>query len=179
MFVGRSGSQWALIRAPDRKTFLIDWESLSSDKSSWSREVCLSIRESKKSAKRFCRLNRDLMDLLIGVTMSSDKSSRSKQLFLVDQGSQWALIRAPDRKKFLLSQGVNEPWSSYRSGCQWALIRAPDHNMFVGRSGSQWALIRAPDHNMFVGRSGSQWALIRASDRKTMLLSSQGLSELW
>ena len=80
MFVGRSGSQWALIRAPDRKTFLIDWESLSSDKSSWSWEVCLSIRESKKSAKRFCRLTRDLMDLLIGVTMSSDKSSRSQQV---------------------------------------------------------------------------------------------------
>ena len=34
MFVGRSGNQRALIRAPDRKTFLIDWESLSSDKSS-------------------------------------------------------------------------------------------------------------------------------------------------
>ena len=49
------------------------------------------------------------MDLLIGVTMSSDKSSRSKQFFLVDQGSQLALIRAPDRKKFLLSQGLNEP----------------------------------------------------------------------
>ena len=125
MFVGRSGSQWALIRAPDRKTFLIDWESLSSDKSSWSREVCLSIRESKKSAKRFCRLNRDLMDLLIGVTMSSDKSSRSQQVC-------WSIRESMSSDKSSRSQQVcwsiresmssdKSPWSqedSDRPGSQ-------------------------------------------------------------
>ena len=144
MFVGRSGSQWALIRAPDRKTFLFDWESISSDKSSWSREVCLSIRESKKSAKSF--------------------AGQLEIQWICWSGWQWALIRAPDHNKFFGRSGDSMSsdkcsWSQvvfHRSGSQWALIRASDRKMCVVLSGTEWTLVRYLDCKKFVGQSEIQ-----------------------
>ena len=103
MFVDRgdnalSETEWALIRAPDRKKFASQSEiqclsigvTMSSNKSSWSQGVCCLMRES----------------------MSSHKSSWSEKRVFAGSGSQWALIRASDCKKFF---GQSES--------QW---RAPD-----------------------------------------------------
>ena len=70
--------------------------------------------------------------------MSSNKSSQSKEV-VGRLRSQRALIRAPERKKFVRC-----------TGCSLSLIRAPNHNKFVDRLGSQRALMRASDRKMFL-----------------------------
>ena len=66
----------------------------------------------------------------------SQKSSWSQEVYLF--GESWALIRAPDCKKFAV-------WS----GSQPALMRAPDQKEFVGQLVDQ-RVKRALDHKKFI-----------------------------
>ena len=98
LVVGRSGSQCALIRASDRKmVFTLSGSQFSSHRSSRSQQVCRSFRS----------------------LMCSHKSSWSQEGF--DQsGSKWGLIRAHEHNLV-----VSRLWS------QWALIRASDRERFL------------------------------------------------
>ena len=94
LVVGRSRGQCALIRAFDRKKFVtLSGSQISSNKSCRSQQVCRSIRTS----------------------MCSHKSSWSQEVF-DRSGSQRALTRAPDRKKFLIDRrSIGESMSSNKS----------------------------------------------------------------
>ena len=98
LVVGRSGSQCALTRASDRKmVFTLSGSQFSSHKSSRSQQFCRSIKS----------------------LMCSHKISWSQESF--DQsGSQWGLIRAHDHNLV-----VCRLWS------QWALIRASNRKRFL------------------------------------------------
>ena len=138
LVVGRSGSQCALIKASDPKmVFTLSGSQFSSHKSTRSQQVCRWIWS----------------------LMCSHKSSWSREGFDKSR-SQWDLIRAPDHNVVVC-----------RSGNQCALTRASD------QSGSQWGLMRAHDHNLVVGRLWSQWALIRASNRKRFLIDWRSIRE--
>ena len=117
LVVGRSRGQCALIRAFDRKKFVtLSGSQISSNKSCRSQQVCRSIRTS----------------------MCSHKSSWSQEVF-DRSGSQRALTRAPDRKKFMIDR---------RSiGESMTLLRAPDRQSFwsIGDSMSSGESSRSQD----------------------------------
>ena len=91
--------------------------------------LCVSIWESVRSDESsHCK------DFVGG--SESQKSSWSQEVYLF--GESWALIRAPDCKKFAV-------WSE----SQPALTRAPDHKEFVGQLVDQ-RVKRALDHKKFI-----------------------------
>ena len=114
----RSGSQRALIRAPDHdKVFKPIGISLSSDESSSSPYI---------------------------YWWSGSQQALTKAINCNRSGSQRALIRAPDHDKVFKPIGISlssdesssSPYIYWWSGSQRALIRAPDRNNVLGRLGN-------------------------------------------
>ena len=142
------GTEWALIRAPDCKKFVGQSEiqclsigvTMSSDKSLQTQHVCWSIRESMSSDKS--SWSHEGFDWLGGGgSISSDMSSWSQEV--------WCSIReSMSSYKSSWSQEVFD-----RAGSQWALIRASDRKTRAALSLTEWAPIRAPDCKTFVGQS--------------------------
>ena len=138
LVVGRSRGQCALIRAFDRKKFVtLSGSQISSNKSCRSQQVCRSIRTSMCSHKSsWSQEGFDQSGIQWDLIRSPDHNLVVGRLW-----NQLALIRAFDRKRFLIDQGVNELWQE--------LLIARSLWSIGDRSGSQWALIRAPDRQSF------------------------------